>query len=456
MMKKKVFQKKGKKEAPTTPEPRSGHIFLQSEKDETMYVVGGHTDKGPQCDVWSYTPSNLSWLLLDNEETSELSPLPRFEFDGCIIGSFIYLFGGFQADGDDVSILNDLWAFDLDNQTWNLVSEECSAPERSGHVVVAIDAGRFIVHGGTCMGARNDLWVHSTVTGHWDEIVSPSAPCPRSMHSAVFCKETQTLAVFGGVTQQGNDEDVSPIYLNDLWVMKIGDHTDDWQWRMVQYQGFAPSPRDLPALVSVDGGIIMFGGFGFVEITDDLDSDGEEGAADGQEGTIEPKVEESTEDSLHSDVDLHPTAGGILGAEGIQLDGLSADTTHTSGTVDLRVTGVKKVLFPSDMSDAKEEEGDGDDDSGIAIDYLSDAWYINIATGESTEIELALLAPEGLKIGNTQEEIPTIPRRGCKFLPYTNGKIISFGGFDGEMFFGRTEELNMNLLPGILSEKPIE
>lgn len=457
MLKKKVFTKKGKKVTRTTPEPRSGHLFLSSEKDETMYVIGGHTELGPQNDVWSYTPSKQTWRLLDNEEMGPQNPLPRFEYDGCIIGSFIYLFGGFQSDDNNVSILNDLWAFDLENPSWNLVCEESKAPERSGHIVVAIDAGRFIVHGGTCMGARSDLWVHSTVTGHWDEIKSPTEPCARSMHSAVYCAEAQTIAIFGGITQVGDDGDLSPQYLNDLWVMRVGDDADDWQWSMVQYHGIAPSPRDLPVLIAVGSGVMLFGGFGFVEITDDLsESDCVlETLDDAGSSAVTNGV--TSADSEMSNVDIISGVSAIsLNAESIVLDGLSDEKKQSDGISNLSVIGTKKVLFESNSKiniDATEEGDDGDDDSNIAIDYLSDAWYINISTGSTTEINIRELRiaiePKEGEVQNTEEE--TIPRRGCKFLHSKNGSIISFGGYDGELFFGIEEQLDGKALKEIVA-----
>lgn len=471
MMKKKAFVKKGKKVIPKCPTPRSGHLFLASDEDETMYVVGGHNDSGPQNDVWSYEPSTQIWEIVDNEESDQQSPFPRFEFDGCIIGSYIYLFGGFQSDGTDVSILNDLWAFDLEYQSWNLVSEESSAPERSGHVIVAIDDGRFVVHGGTCLGARDDLWVHSTLTGHWDEIISTNVPCARSMHSAVYCKESQTLAIFGGITHTTGDNEAPPEYLNDLWVMRLGDDENDWQWSMVEYQGMAPSPRDLPALVTVDGNILLFGGFGFVETDDLSESDSDDGEMlddeEEEEELVKLEAEVNNQDSENSDTDhVLPAAVCALSEEDILIEGISDISLHKQATTEIIsksegsvMPETLKSLFGSvadgdheDDDDEEEMDDDDDDDSGgIAIDYLLDTWYIDLSTGESFEVDLPYLsAPKCLKKG--EEDFPSIPRRGCKFVTCATGTIISFGGYDGELFFGIEERFDLDRLREVLAE----
>lgn len=503
MMKQKSFSGKGKKSAPTTPEPRSGHILLAS-NDGTVYVVGGHAHRGPQTDVWSYQPNEEQWTLLSsaemnvtNVEMSGQSPLPRFEFDACLVGPFIYLFGGFQSDEKDVSILNDLWVFDLEYQTWNLISEECSARERSGHVVVAIDGERFIVHGGTCMGSLDDFWLYDTSSGHWEEIIALEPPCARSMHSAVFCESSKTLAIFGGVTHHGSEEggDLSPVYLNDLWVVHLTDNVKEWTWNMVTYDGFAPSPRDMPALVAVGNGVILFGGFGFVEISDDMSDDEQDQDDLSAEKTSEIKDDgnykvnrkasrssefdptnkgkegkgNSPRDSRRDSRNLSPKDGrrdsrGLSPKEGkgaLTKDG--REPTVLERQASLEGKGMAR-LFPRDIKESVSKDSgvsfdeDEDDDSMLAIDYLSDAWYVNLESGKSTEIDFCSLSTfqddsTGEEEGEGEGEISCIPRRGCKLISANNGKIISFGGFDGENFYGKTEELNVDILTSILSGK---
>lgn len=464
---------KSRKSSSTTPDPRSGHILLSSPKESTVYLVGGHTTRGPLTDVWSYEDKKEHWKLLHNDEKSSISPLPRFEFDGCLAGPFIYLFGGFQSDGEEVSILNDLWVFDLEYQTWNLISEECTAPERSGHVVVAIDSSRFMVHGGTCMGSRGDLWLYDTSSDHWEEIVSATEPpCPRSMHSAVFCEGSMTLAVFGGVTHHGNgpDGDLSPVYLNDLWVMKLSGDLKKWSWNMVQYEGFAPSPRDLPALVAVGNGVILFGGFGFVEIADDL-SEINEGDAKEIAGNSDVPIKTNSKASNSSDIQLSSHDAGFSGGDIIlpgapntrQIGGQGRSSSPKDERSERPPRDVKcnsprgsrdqqaPIKGPKGQVSFDEEEAD--DDSMLAIDYLADAWHVNLETGESTEIDLCSMSSfQDDDIDKEGLPASSIPRRGCKLISAGTGKIISFGGFDGENFYGKTEELSTDILQILLSE----
>ena len=441
------------KAASACPEPRSGHSLLVSEDEGTVYVVGGHAQRGPLTDIWNYSPSTGDWKRLQTEATAEPSeaagpsPLLRLEYATCLVGPFIYLFGGFQSDGEDVSILNDLWVFDLEFQCWNLISEECSAPERSGHVAIAIDSARFLIHGGTCMGSRGDLWVYDTNSGQWEEIISTEAPCARSMHSAVLCQESRTLAIFGGVTDQGDSPDAtaSPSYLNDLWVMHLTEDTKDWKWSMVNYSDFAPSPRDLPALVPLGNGVVLFGGFGFIELLGDM-SDNEDG------------------DNEHPEM-TSPVARSLSFTGNNER--LSLGRSKALSTSDIKISNDRRSMSPSRkgkspskregkgvlFEEKTDENEDDDDDSMLAIDYLADAWYIDLESGEAVEFDLSSMSiVGGEQTGEDGQSDSNVPRRGCQMVTTNSGKIVSFGGFDGESFYGMTEEIDVAALQDLCDE----
>jgi hypothetical protein len=480
-MKKNGFVKKGRKVVPPSyPEGRSGHIFLESDRDEALYVIGGYTELGPKSDVWAYQPSTCLWQLLANEETSRQSPLPRFEFDGCVIGSSIYIFGGFESDGMDVSILNDLWMFDTEYQSWTLISEESPAPERSGHVVVAIDNGKFIVHGGTCMCPRNDLWIYDTGTKNWLEISCDNAPCARSMHSAVYCKESKSLAIFGGVTQQGNDpNDLSPTYLNDLWIINLDN--GGYRWSMIEFQGLAPSPRDLPAMVAIGDGVIIFGGFGYLEIADDLsefedeendeieveeasdEEDDTEGEGD-SEGNLKNEMDIGSDGLLNSaplTSEKSNALNTILSPEEITLTIDNSDVMDGSNIVEREQKeqlDKKRVYFDTDISNGilkSTGEEEDDDDESITMDYLADSWYINLNTSSSNEFDITKTIRPQNKTA-VASNLLFNPRRGCKLSRCKNGTMMSFGGFDGVNFYGKTEIIDLDLLNTVLSTNALK
>ena len=336
------------------------------------------------------------------------------------------------------------------------------------------------------MGSLDDFWVYDTSSGHWEEIITFDRPCARSMHSAVFCEGSKTLAIFGGVTHHGceADGDLSPVYLNDLWVVHLTDNIKEWSWNMVTYDGFAPSPRDMPALVAVGDGVILFGGFGFVEISDEVSEEGQDNDDNSAEKTSGNKddgnFKTAKRSSRSSDVDHmnqdltsstlrneHSQVNSLRqGKEGKGLSprdgrrdskGLSPPRDGArivkQASIDSKSSKDGKGLSAVEKDSRVSFDEDEDDDSMLAIDYLSDAWYVNLDSGKSTEIDFCSLSTFQDDSAGEGGEISCIPRRGCKLISANNGKIISFGGFDGENFYGKTEELNVDLLDGILTAK---
>jgi Galactose oxidase, central domain len=453
---------KGKKKQ--SPQPRSGHLCLSStNNDQISYVVGGYSESGPMSDVWQLSDGQR-WSLLADETTCSSSPLPRFEFDGCLVGESIYLFGGFQSDGNEVAILNDLWVFDTEYRSWGLVSEECPAPERSGHVVVAIGHGRFIVHGGTCMGARDDMWLYDTTSKNWLEIVSSAdkassvgaTPCKRWMHAAAYCESSQTLAIFGGLTTQDVaeiEQEDSLVYLNDLWIMNTSGDPSAWRWNMVEVTGLAPSPRDLPALMFVDGGrgLLVFGGFGMLELDNDEDDENEneeDGEREEEEGLVD-----GDEEAQKMDVSVAEAEGDQTASNAPQLNSNESEN-GTEGGPEISEDVEDEEQEEEGEDDVDVEDGmDGieedDDDDSIVIEYLNDAFAIDLSTRQSVEIDLSQAVTANVTPVAEGEDVILPSLRGSKLMP-AGGSVIAFGGFDGSKFFAETMRVDLSKLQHLI------
>ena len=414
------FVKRSKTTKIIKPAERAGHLFLQpllpNDADTKCYLVGGYCDQGPLCDVWSFHVNSSTWKLLSNEEVSQQSPLPRSEFDGCVTSSGIYIFGGFQSDGQEVAITNDLWLFDLEYEAWQLVSEESKPPERSGHVMVNIDNDKFIVHGGTCMGARGDLWVYETSLRDWWEVPCEldKSPCPRWMHTAAFCRDSQLLVIFGGLTQPQSSSDSvvseqpspssSPEYLNDLWILNMnGWKSNSWscQWQMVQYHGLAPSPRDLPAIAAMNGSIIIMGGFGLLEV-DELDNEEEEEAEEELDEEGEENAKCAGMDLEINNQNTHQLEESMRQGQGseenmiVSVDDVSLSVGENDQTEEAVVVMNQAGQGPETNDDNEDDDDDDEDDDdeddevdeddeieSIDIAYLDDTWYVNLQTSET-------------------------------------------------------------------------
>lgn len=153
------------------------------------------------------------------------------------------LFGGTTAFFGPM--LNDVWLFHLDTETWELLSMGTGkAPEKRFWGSINYDEGadRYVAFGGHddgVLGNRNDIWVFSPGPDVWGratggDLLNPDAPSPgfcdfptnfvlmeedsperRSMHLAIGDGEGGVM-VMGGKTDCGIVDDVWKLHLQDL------------------------------------------------------------------------------------------------------------------------------------------------------------------------------------------------------------------------------------------------
>lgn len=261
------------------PSARAGHIFLTNyERDESV-LIGGHGADGPYDDVWSFI--NGQWNILYSIDTSSHmeSPFPRYESGGCILSGDVFVFGGMAIDDASVSIFNDLWRFTLSSTTmrWLQVYEETPVAERSGHIVQSVH-NMMIIHGGECNGRQYDdliafdldmkAWLPLTIAG--------LKPQKRSNHASAVSRDSNMLVLFGGLLKTQDEEGNDLInYLNDAWLLDCSNaDVNKWSWILVVATDLAPSPRDMPAILFHETSIILFGGFGLIEVEGSDISDG--------------------------------------------------------------------------------------------------------------------------------------------------------------------------------------
>lgn len=393
----------GKKKAvkrPMCASNRAGHAQVQ-DNDGNIYIIGGYNDSGLLKDIWKYDAtgvwSQCSVISADN-------PLPRVDFAACMLNNDIYLFGGVVTNDDEVLIMNDMWRYSIIEGIWRCEIAECSVSERGGHVMVAVDENRALIHGGECMRHLGDSWIFDSRSKQFQEIVgSGPVPSPRSSHAAVYNCTLHFVAIFGGHTLLGDGDDMTPAYLNDLWIL----HVDTLSWSFIPFAGLAPSPRDLPALVTQHQRLFILGGYGYEEESSDDDEEEEEGEED-----VEQPVEQDEEVSKPVN---SPAAASEEVSDAIASLNISNSDAHAPSAPSLHI------------NEATEENCDEDDDS-VTMSYLRDIWTVDIHTHETSEASVVLANG----------------KRGCHMSRLTTGKIVAFGGFNGQEFFGLDASISMD------------
>ena len=192
-----------------------------------------------------------------------------------------------------------------------------------------------------------------------------------------------------------------------------------WTWTCVNLNGLAPSPRDLPGMVCVDNKLLILGGYGLYEDDeDDVDDDDAEDQMDEEDEAVEDAVDTEIIEGNDNDMPITGVSTGDVGSEiaalTTQIDAISIEETND-------VT-----------EDSMDEEVDN-----VVVDYLNDCFVIDLTTVVCNEISLDEVAV------SASSDAPGVwpGRRGCKYahITDTNLQIMSFGGYDGENFYGLTE-----------------
>lgn len=415
------------------PDARVGHLLLLKSSD-CIIVVGGYNDEGALDDIWELE-TNKTWKSIKSQNKG---PLPRYEFSGTIALNKVFIFGGISIENEIVSVYNDFWIFSLDSYSWTLQSSESPVPERSGHVMEFVSDNCVVVHGGECHSQFDDLWVYKLRCDNWMKIIpnSPS-PCARSNHASTIIIESQLMIIFGGLMKSVTvDNESYSQYLNDLWILDCSNSDlNAWSWSQVDFTDIAPSPRDLPGIMSLsDGTIIIFGGYGLVEIMTDHEF----------ENNVDEVVQQGDlicnncgNDDHDDDADDHNVEEKINDDE--QLDSvieiendpedISADFSNIEGVKLLSENNCEDCVVEDAIDEPDSIENDCkniDEEGDTELVYLSDLWKVNIFTGLCCEFRF---------------ENNLHSSRGSK-LYKMNSSVKSFGGYDGEYFYQSTTLLS--------------
>lgn len=199
-----------------SPAARYGHTAVWDPGDRQMLVFGGYNG-ALLNDLWAYRPDTNSWVQL-----SPVGGTPTARFDHTAIWDTVknqmLVFGGAAKSGSGFTYFNDLWVYRPGSNSWSQLAPTGGPPAgRSGHSAVW-DPGnaQMLVFGGASTNSTSttylhDLWAYRPGTNSW-VLRAPSgvSPSGRNLHTAVWNPGAAQMLVFGGESASGS--------LNDLWV----------------------------------------------------------------------------------------------------------------------------------------------------------------------------------------------------------------------------------------------
>lgn len=429
--------------------------------NDKIYIFGGFQLEDEQVlilnDLWSLDVNKLCWKLIA-EET------PVSERAGHVVvsvGNDCFIVHGGEQMGRP---FDDTWLYNTSTNQWKAVATSSNNKNNNNKNKDNKDNNKDTAN-----------------AKYWNK------PCARSAHSAAFCPESNALVIFGGITVEVPSQSSEPIHLNDLWILNI-DFTEDpakWTWRAVSLNSLAPSPRDLAGMVSIGDGILLInGGYGLKELESggvDMIEEDEEEEEEGEGG----EEEDDDNDDDNNDDDDEEGEEGVEGEVSLKRKGMNDsneiketdvdvemntamdqtsqnvnDITNKMETISLKGGNASVAALPAskvtedtsmevDRHGAREMLSEDDDeavedgaDADVQLEYLNDAWLVDLTTLSAIEIDLRDVLTDKSGKANVGP-----PRRGCKMIKcLSNNAILSFGGFDGRGFCAETEALDLTSL----------
>lgn len=184
-----------------------------------IYRIGGleaRNNEGEEQDLHSLS----EFVFFDPEENAwqQLPSLPtgRSSFDACVVGSRIYVVGGWNMAGDDDPVwASDMLSFDMsiENGKW----ESTDVPFRTRAMAVRAHQGKLVVIGGIkeAGGPTSEVHIFDLKTGKWS--AGPAVPTSGGM-KAFGCSAVSLPSGLFASTHDGG------VFLLDV---------DDNDWRKV-------------------------------------------------------------------------------------------------------------------------------------------------------------------------------------------------------------------------------
>eukprot|EP00002_Diphylleia_rotans_P020379 TRINITY_DN3959_c0_g1_i12.p1 TRINITY_DN3959_c0_g1~~TRINITY_DN3959_c0_g1_i12.p1 ORF type:complete len:2096 (+),score=283.10 TRINITY_DN3959_c0_g1_i12:43-6330(+) len=182
--------------------PQRRSMYCSHVLDEKIVIFGGRLfDNGAESsnDLYSWDPKTYVWEKINPQ--TEIAPTKRMTSTCGVWKNLYFIYGGSDGFGK-----RDLWSFNMDTRTWNLV---LATPATKQYVPV-VDETQMVVHkdrvviwsGLANSGFMRYMWTYDIPTNSWlDPVSIPPNIRPRFEGTASLLGDK--MYVFGGTADFG-------------------------------------------------------------------------------------------------------------------------------------------------------------------------------------------------------------------------------------------------------------
>lgn len=255
------------------PPPRAFAAAVAHAPNDDIYIYGGATYQSGFLlfiafgDLWKYSVASNSWTQI---QAVNAVPPARSGAAAWIAGDRIFVFGGIDST---FSTKNDLWKYDISNNSWTeLIPNGAAGSPPARHVAQAgkrAKQGKLTLYGGegdalSGFAVLTDTWQYDIATNSWTN-VTPMRPFdidPHRNYGAAAIVD-EVLALQGGDIPGGSSGCGAPFPQNpteQLWKFDLA----TLQWVRVFPVGSALPKLKRHAAAAVRDVMYIFSGWDFV------------------------------------------------------------------------------------------------------------------------------------------------------------------------------------------------
>jgi len=231
---------------------RANASMIYHPGENALYLFGGRTSAGFQNDLWKFDLSNNTWTEV--VATGNL-PAVRHTPDAVLdaTNNQMLIFSG-QGSG----LYNDIWSFDFNTSTWTERSPSINAagfPQQRYGTITVYDptVQRLVTFGGfgnAGTSRQDDTWAFDLMTNEWTELLPDPHPFKRCLHNGTYVAGRELMVLYGGQSIGGNRE--------DIWTFDLA--TNSWTER---FPASIPPGRHFCSITAVNEDLLyLFGGNG--------------------------------------------------------------------------------------------------------------------------------------------------------------------------------------------------
>lgn len=196
--------------AASTPAPnlRYGTAAVFDPLAGELVNFAGFTDAGRFEDTWRFDPRSAAWRELGVANNPGPRCLHSASYDSR--GHRMLVYGGQRG----ASRLGDLWALDLNGDSWSELTPALGPAGRTFAASVYDARGNYLViFGGDTGGAKSDeVWRYDLAENVWSPIEASGGPSERSGAAAVYIESENRALYFGGEASVG--------FFNEVWSLE--------------------------------------------------------------------------------------------------------------------------------------------------------------------------------------------------------------------------------------------